>query len=142
MTAVALPEGWSPEPEVSDLGSHREELWTGPGGALLVQRLDAADPAADLRGWAEAPVRLAGAPAAALVVTTTPQTVSWSLEPAEAAGADEAYAGIAVVEDGTTRLEVHTRLLRRGSTAWHASLALVPGDDARPAAILASLTLG
>src|SRR3954449_10691359 len=75
--ATSVPEPWA-APEQKQLPTHLEELFRGgsPGEGLLVRFMDGADPAADLRGWAEAPLHLTGAPAvtAALAGGAEPKT--------------------------------------------------------------------
>lgn len=134
-----MPAGWQAE-EPARLPTHVEQLATGPGAytGLLVQCMDGADPAADVGTWAEATVRLAGAPAISLMLAATPpQIVSWQRldDPGLAARleVDEAVSFAAELDPPGRVCAVAAR---RGSRAWHVS---VSAEDAE--AMLAGLRL-
>jgi hypothetical protein len=157
--SLEVPANWDKVPQVTDAGTHREELLRGTGvdDGLLVQFMERADPAADIRGWAETPLRLAGAPwvAMALADGEPPELLEWR-EVAAPPGRWEADE-LALFE-GLTRAaalaRLYTVLVRRGTLAWHVELALEsacpPGADAetvqrndhvRAAAVLGTLQL-
>jgi hypothetical protein len=156
--SLSVPAGWGESPSSTDAGTHREELLRGAGidDGLLVQFMEGADPAADIRGWAEAPLRLVGAPAVAIALGGRAELLEWR-EVAAPPGRWEADE-LALFE-GLTRsaalARVYTVLARRGTLAWHVALALEsacpPGTDAetvqrndhvRAAAVLGALGLG
>jgi hypothetical protein len=157
--SLEVPASWEDSPSSTDAGTHREELLRGAGidDGLLVQFMERADPAADIRGWAEAPLRLAGAPAAAIALADgeRPELLEWREVPAPEGRWD---ADELALFEGLTRsaalLRVYTVLVRRGTLAWHVALALEsacpPGTDAgtvqrsdhvRAAAVLGTLQL-
>lgn len=151
---LAVPEGWMTRPALTELPTHAEELF--PEG-LLLQFMGGADPQADLRGWAAAPIALAGAPAAAVAVGAS-ELLAWDeVEAADVAGRLEVdelrlFEGLA---RGADLRRIYTVLARRGTEAWHVGLALEsacpPGapeeavaahDHVRAAAMLSRLRLG
>jgi hypothetical protein len=156
--SLEVPAAWDESPVATDAGTHREELLRGAGigDGLLVQFMEGADPAADIRGWAEAPLRLAGAPAVAIALGGHAELLEWRevAAPASRWEADE----LALFE-GLTRsaalARVYAVLARRGTLAWHVALALESAcpprtdaetvqrnDHVRAAAVLGTLQLG
>jgi len=142
------------------VGTHVEELLhgAGPEEGLLVQFMETADPGADIRAWAEAPLRLAGAPAASLALAggDRPQLLEWREVPVPPGRweADE-LAAFEGLTRASTLGRVYTVLARRGTLAWHVGLVLEsacqPGspddvvernDHVRAAAVIGALRLG
>ena len=91
----------------------------------------AADPAADLRGWAQAPLTLTGAPAVATALAgDPPETLDWNLVGAPDSLNDRFRVDDVRLYEGLTRVgeaglsRIYTVLARRGTLAWHVELAL------------------
>jgi hypothetical protein len=158
--ALRVPAHWEGEPELAEVGTHVEALLRGAGQeeGLLVQFMETADAAADIRGWAEAPLRLAGAPAASLALAAgdRPRLLEWREVPVPPGRweADE-LAAFEGLTRGSALGRVYTVLARRGTLAWHVGLVLEsacpPGsrhdvvernDHVRAAAVIGALRLG
>jgi hypothetical protein len=142
--ALSAPEDWA-DPELHELPTHLEELFRSDDEGLLVQFMDAADPAADLATWATAPVTLAGAPAVALAVAPGSETIDWRAVVADGL-TDRLAVDEALLFAGTTRSpddtvgRVYVVLARRGTSAWNVGLSLEGVDDERAAATLGTLS--
>lgn len=139
--SLEVPDDWR-EGELSTLTGHREQLVAGPDGSgVLIQHMEAADPDADVRRWATAPIELAGVPGVSLALATgaLPELLEWAEagDVAERTGADEATVYSGRTGDGN---EVHVLVARWGPYAWQVGVAAP--DESVAGAIFASLQLG
>jgi len=129
--ATSIPEPWG-QPEQKALPTHLEELFRGgsPCEGLLVQFMDGADPSADLRSWADAPLSLTGAPAVTAALAEGAKTLDWAAAEAPDSLNDRFRVDEVHLYEGLTQLEggalsrVYALLARRGTLAWHVELAL------------------
>lgn len=136
--------GWSTVPQVNESPVQVEHVFQGvyPSEWLVVSFMDKADPAANLRNWAEAVVNLTGFPITSMSqAAQPPKLLEWQYEGAcaplaERLGVDEVhlYRGLGMLPGRPPELaRFYILLARRGTLAWKIGLsfmsACLPGTD-------------
>lgn len=136
---VALPirRQWSPSPLVQRSPVDLEHAYPGvyPSEWCIVNFMEHADPAQDIRTWLDAILQLTGFPVPRLAepYPTSPALLAWeSLGPCPAYAAhldaDEAhlYQGLAHLPDKPAEVaRIYVVLLRSGTRAWKITLSFM-----------------
>lgn len=140
---ITLPVSWAETPRVADEGTVAVHWFDGrsPAEWARIAFMPAAEVSADLAAWVDATVAVSGFPVPIATLTPPPRLIEWSAETDAAItrrlGADAAlgYVGLAAVHDADWNwlMRLYTLLVRKGSAAWHITLAFetacLPGMD-------------
>jgi hypothetical protein len=135
--ALPLRQGWNTVPHRNETPVEKEHVYRGlyPADCLAISFMEQADPAANVRNWVEALLRLAGFPIQALrrPDQAPPELLQWqyegtslSLDQRLAVDETHLYQGLAMLAGTPPDLaRIYVLLARRGTWAWKVSLSFL-----------------